>query len=163
MDETRSAHLSEKTADILDEKASTHSESHHAKAAALNEFDAETNGMHLDEILVNDGNPFPPMPDEIHEPNQLTVRAIVVGSLLGLIVGASNVYLGLKTGESTDSMFSIPRSSYATQALHSARLFSVLFLASLSSNHSPMRSLSAGVVGISDHAKTVRESNMILV
>lgn len=95
MDEMRPAQLSEKTSDI-DEKASTHSESHHAKAAALNEFDAESNSYH--EVLVNDGNPFPPMPNEVDEPIQLTVRAVVVGSLLGLIVGASNVYLGLKTG-----------------------------------------------------------------
>jgi len=48
--------------------------------------------------LVNDGNPFPEDPNAPEETNQLTVRAIVVGSVLGLIVGASNVYLGLKTG-----------------------------------------------------------------
>ena len=48
--------------------------------------------------LVNDGNPFPDDPNAPEETSQLTVRAIAVGSLLGLIVGASNVYLGLKTG-----------------------------------------------------------------
>ncbi len=48
--------------------------------------------------LVNDGNPFPPDPTAPEETTQLTVRAVLVGSLLGLIVGASNIYLGLKTG-----------------------------------------------------------------
>lgn len=65
-----------------------------AKPAHLNEFDAENTR----EVLINDGNPFPPMVGEIEETSQLTVRAVVVGSLLGLIVGASNIYLGLKTG-----------------------------------------------------------------
>jgi hypothetical protein len=48
--------------------------------------------------LVNDGNPFPSDPDAPEETDQLTVRAVLVGSALGLIVGASNMYLGLKTG-----------------------------------------------------------------
>ena len=48
--------------------------------------------------LVNDGNPFPPDPNAPEETSQLTVRAVLVGSMLGLIVGASNIYLGLKTG-----------------------------------------------------------------
>ncbi|KAF8348533.1 oligopeptide transporter [Amanita rubescens] len=42
--------------------------------------------------------PFPPLPDEIEEKHQLTIRAIVVGCTLGAVVGASNIYLGLKTG-----------------------------------------------------------------
>lgn len=33
-----------------------------------------------------------------HEPNPLTIRAIVVGCILGSLVNASNLYLGLKTG-----------------------------------------------------------------
>ncbi|KAI1844739.1 hypothetical protein JX266_009195 [Neoarthrinium moseri] len=33
-----------------------------------------------------------------HEPNPLTIRAVVVGILLGSLVNASNLYLGLKTG-----------------------------------------------------------------
>ena len=51
-----------------------------------------------DIALINDGNPFPEDPNAPEETNQLTVRAVLVGSILGLIVGASNVYLGLKTG-----------------------------------------------------------------
>ncbi|KAF9041794.1 OPT superfamily oligopeptide transporter [Hymenopellis radicata] len=42
--------------------------------------------------------PFPVDPYEPEETHQLTVRALVVGCLLGAIVGASNIYLGLKTG-----------------------------------------------------------------
>ncbi|KAK4187920.1 putative transporter [Podospora australis] len=33
-----------------------------------------------------------------HEPNPLTFRAIIVGCILGSLVNASNLYLGLKTG-----------------------------------------------------------------
>ncbi|KAF8155992.1 oligopeptide transporter [Crassisporium funariophilum] len=42
--------------------------------------------------------PFPIDPDEPEEEHQLTFRAVFVGCLLGAIVGASNIYLGLKTG-----------------------------------------------------------------
>ncbi|KAF8340908.1 oligopeptide transporter [Amanita rubescens] len=42
--------------------------------------------------------PFPTLPDETEETHQLTIRAIAVGCALGAIVGASNIYLGLKTG-----------------------------------------------------------------
>ncbi|KAI0356330.1 OPT oligopeptide transporter [Trametes cingulata] len=42
--------------------------------------------------------PFPRDPDEMVETHQLTLRAIVVGCALGAVVGASNIYLGLKTG-----------------------------------------------------------------
>ncbi|KAK0657979.1 OPT oligopeptide transporter protein-domain-containing protein [Cercophora newfieldiana] len=39
------------------------------------------------------------MAEEIpHEPNPLTVRAVFTGCLLGCLVNASNLYLGLKTG-----------------------------------------------------------------
>lgn len=42
--------------------------------------------------------PFPVEPDEMEETHQLTVRALLVGSCLGAVVGASNIYLGLKSG-----------------------------------------------------------------
>ncbi|KAF9460024.1 oligopeptide transporter [Collybia nuda] len=42
--------------------------------------------------------PFPIMPDEMIETHQLTFRAVFVGCALGAVVGASNIYLGLKTG-----------------------------------------------------------------
>lgn len=42
--------------------------------------------------------PFPVEPDEMEEAHQLTLRALLVGSCLGAVVGASNIYLGLKSG-----------------------------------------------------------------
>ncbi|KAG5651754.1 hypothetical protein H0H81_007566 [Sphagnurus paluster] len=42
--------------------------------------------------------PFPIPDDYVEETHQLTFRALLVGSALGAIVGASNIYLGLKTG-----------------------------------------------------------------
>lgn len=47
---------------------------------------------------VHPGDPFPIDPLAPHEEHTLTVRAIIVGILLGSVVGASNIYLGLKTG-----------------------------------------------------------------
>ncbi|KAF9431823.1 hypothetical protein BGZ76_011664, partial [Entomortierella beljakovae] len=35
---------------------------------------------------------------EIYEPHQFTWRASIVGSLLGCVVAASNLYLGLQIG-----------------------------------------------------------------
>ncbi|KAG8809316.1 hypothetical protein FRC17_003499 [Serendipita sp. 399] len=95
---TNSVSAHEKSSDYLDEKHSVRSANYEAKPAHINEFDAE--GLEANEeseLLVNDGNPFPPMGGP-EETQQLTFRAVIVGSLLGLIVGASNIYLGLKTG-----------------------------------------------------------------
>ncbi|KOS18185.1 Metal-nicotianamine transporter YSL2 [Escovopsis weberi] len=41
---------------------------------------------------------FPPLKGIEEEPNPLTVRAVLTGIVLGSLVNASNVYLGLKTG-----------------------------------------------------------------
>ncbi|KAJ3205572.1 hypothetical protein HDU83_007140 [Entophlyctis luteolus] len=43
-------------------------------------------------------NPHQPFPDDMPAEQQLTVRACVIGVLVGGIICASNVYLGLKTG-----------------------------------------------------------------
>jgi OPT family oligopeptide transporter len=51
-----------------------------------------------DEVEEDVTRPFPIDPGLPDEPYQLTVRAIVVGCALGAVVGASNIYLGLKTG-----------------------------------------------------------------
>jgi hypothetical protein len=93
--------LREKNAseEIIDEKQQYSAENFEGKPTHLNEFDTEGVNPEEQEVLLNDGNPFPPMPNAIEETTQLTVRAVAVGSMLGLIVGASNVYLGLKTGE----------------------------------------------------------------
>ena len=49
-------------------------------------------------ISATSSKPFPIDPDDVEETHQLTFRAVFVGCLLGAIVGASNIYLGLKTG-----------------------------------------------------------------
>ncbi|KAJ8516758.1 hypothetical protein ONZ45_g5972 [Pleurotus djamor] len=54
---------------------------------------------HIDTFDDHDvTKPFPIDPDEPEETHQLTFRALFVGSVLGAVVGASNIYLGLKTG-----------------------------------------------------------------
>jgi OPT family oligopeptide transporter len=47
---------------------------------------------------INTDDPFPVSPDAPVEDQQLTVRAVLVGCILGGIIAASNIYLGLKTG-----------------------------------------------------------------
>ncbi|KAG8897077.1 hypothetical protein FRC00_004844 [Tulasnella sp. 408] len=47
---------------------------------------------------ADNGAPFPVDPDAPPEHSVLTWRSVLIGSFLGLIVGASNIYLGLKTG-----------------------------------------------------------------
>ncbi|KAF9239493.1 OPT oligopeptide transporter protein-domain-containing protein [Melanogaster broomeanus] len=47
---------------------------------------------------INTDDPFPIDPDAPVEGQQFTLRAVVVGSSLGAVIAASNVYLGLKTG-----------------------------------------------------------------
>ncbi|KIM46755.1 hypothetical protein M413DRAFT_261954 [Hebeloma cylindrosporum] len=70
---------------------------------------SEKHASELEEAAVHDeplesyddhdvSKPFPLDPHDIEETHQLTFRAIFVGCLLGAIVGASNIYLGLKTG-----------------------------------------------------------------
>lgn len=46
--------------------------------------------------FINTDEPFPESPDAPIEEQQLTVRAVLVGCLLGGIIAASNIYLGLK-------------------------------------------------------------------
>lgn len=47
--------------------------------------------------IVNDGSPFPVDPNAPVETHQLTVRAVLIGSLLGLIVGECCVTLLAKS------------------------------------------------------------------
>ena len=80
-----------------------HEEPSHSSKDALSYLrDSEPDSTPRNDLdgirLINDGNPFPEDPNAPEETAQLTVRAVLIGSILGLIVGASNVYLGLKTG-----------------------------------------------------------------
>ncbi|KPM35939.1 hypothetical protein AK830_g10610 [Neonectria ditissima] len=51
-----------------------------------------------DDTITDLFTSFPTAKGVEHEENPLTVRAVVVGIVLGSLVNASNVYLGLKTG-----------------------------------------------------------------
>ncbi|KAI8456543.1 putative oligopeptide transporter [Phakopsora pachyrhizi] len=52
----------------------------------------------IEKYDVNGGDPIPLIPGLPVEGNQLSFRAVAVGCILGSIVQASNIYLGLKTG-----------------------------------------------------------------
>ncbi len=58
------------------------------------ELDVTEQEIELEDIF----KPLPPLPGIPAEPNPLTFRAIVTGTVLGSLVNAANVYLGLKTG-----------------------------------------------------------------
>src|SRR5207248_2229831 len=47
---------------------------------------------------VADGESFTPFVPASENRRELSVRALVIGSLLGIVFGASSVYLGLKVG-----------------------------------------------------------------
>jgi hypothetical protein len=96
-----STHHIDADATTTNEKASVDSSDHQEETKINEKVPLEEDHESEDAALLNDGNPFPPMPGEIEETQQLTVRAVVIGSLLGLVVGASNIYLGLKTGKSS--------------------------------------------------------------
>lgn len=78
--EAQHVHIREKSVD------------HHPEEPTMQET------FEVDPDHLRAGLPFPEDPNAVPEEWQLTVRAIVVGCLLGAIVAASNIYLGLKTG-----------------------------------------------------------------
>ncbi|KAG1733721.1 hypothetical protein EDB19DRAFT_1830851 [Suillus lakei] len=58
----------------------------------------DSGGLEVHVQSINTDDPFPEVPDAPVEHQQLTVRAVLVGCILGGIIAASNIYLGLKTG-----------------------------------------------------------------
>ncbi|KAH7156098.1 OPT oligopeptide transporter protein-domain-containing protein [Dactylonectria macrodidyma] len=62
------------------------------------EVDLKDESDQEDEAITDLFTSFPPVKGIEHEPNPLTARAVIVGIILGSLVNASNVYLGLKTG-----------------------------------------------------------------
>ena len=68
------------------------------KRAESIDVDLKSETTEGEEPIVDLFANFPPLKGVIDEPNPLTIRAVVVGILLGSLVNASNVYLGLKTG-----------------------------------------------------------------
>jgi hypothetical protein len=59
-------------------------------------------GLELHVQSINTDDPFPESPDAPIEDQQLTVRAVLVGCILGGIIAASNIYLGLKVSYPSD-------------------------------------------------------------
>ncbi|KAF9567161.1 OPT oligopeptide transporter [Agrocybe pediades] len=80
----------------LEKTASSSGYSDEKKAHSLEEAPVEEQVEEYDDHDVT--RPFPIDPDEEEETHQLTFRAVFVGCCLGAVVGASNIYLGLKTG-----------------------------------------------------------------
>ncbi|KAF8424292.1 OPT oligopeptide transporter protein-domain-containing protein [Tirmania nivea] len=60
--------------------------------------DGESVFSSLRDLDIHQFAPFPIEPHLTEEKNVLTFRAVFIGCLLGALVNASNVYLGLKTG-----------------------------------------------------------------
>jgi len=71
------------------------------------EEDIKSVSTEEDDAITDLFSSFPPLKGVPEEPNPLTVRAVLIGILLGSLVNASNVYLGLKTG------FTFPASMFA--------------------------------------------------
>lgn len=83
--------------EIDDSKPSSHEASISIeKGHIIERTVTEQSEHHLDAFSHED--PFPIAPGEEEEIQQFTVRAVLVGCLLGAVISASNVYLGLKTG-----------------------------------------------------------------
>jgi uncharacterized oligopeptide transporter (OPT) family protein len=87
--------------DQIDHVQSLSSHSEKEKDAVITDIasvsgDSERLEKHMQSMNTDD--PFPVDPNSPVEDQQLTVRAVLVGCILGAIIAASNIYLGLKTG-----------------------------------------------------------------
>lgn len=73
------------------------------------DFDEDVKSVSTEEeeTITDLFSSLPPLKGVPEEKNPLTARAIIIGIMLGSLVNASNVYLGLKTG------FSFPASMFA--------------------------------------------------
>lgn len=67
------------------------------KEASFN-YEDEKSDVEEEEGMLDNLFPFPPLKGVPDEEQQLSIRALVIGILLGAVVSASNIYLGLKTG-----------------------------------------------------------------
>lgn len=62
------------------------------------DYETKSNSSEENENITDLFASFPPIKGAIPETSPLTIRAVVVGLVLGSLVNASNVYLGLRTG-----------------------------------------------------------------
>lgn len=59
------------------------------------DLDLKSEADSEDDRITDLFSSFPPSKGVEHEPNPLTARAVIVGIVLGSLVNASNVYLGM--------------------------------------------------------------------
>jgi hypothetical protein len=59
------------------------------------DMDLKSEADSEDDRIIDLFSSFPPAKGVEHEPNPLTARAVIVGIILGSLVNASNVYLGM--------------------------------------------------------------------
>lgn len=80
------------------------SDSHSQKQGIKENITSHHDGDNYDteheeeQIILDNKFPFPPLHGVPDEEQQITFRALFVGCMLGAVVSASNLYLGLKTG-----------------------------------------------------------------
>lgn len=99
----------------------------------------DENGYNVNDDLVSDQDlpdttsydPFVPVERVPAKPivNIVTLRAIVLGSLCGSLVNASNIYLGLKVGwTSSANILGVSLFLFATSSVLSCQTVSILSL-----------------------------------
>ena len=66
--------------------------------SVVDERSSQDDYSEQDEEPLDIRKPFPDLPGQPNEPAQFTIRALIVGCILGAVVSASNMYLCLKTG-----------------------------------------------------------------
>jgi hypothetical protein len=94
--------------DQIDHVQSLSSHSEKEKDAVIADIasvsgDSERLEKHMQSMNTDD--PFPVDPNSPVEDQQLTVRAVLVGCILGAIIAASNIYLGLKVSCPSDMRY----------------------------------------------------------
>ena len=108
-------------------------------------------GDNQSDELLDITKPFPDLPGLPDEPAQFTIRAVAVGTVLGAVVSASNMYLCLKTGWTFGaSLFGMAAQNIEVSAADGRQ---VRFLASRSSSRPATSYLSFLAEATSDLAR----------
>ena len=95
---------------------------------------------------INTDDPFPIDPHSSLEERQSTIRAILVGCLLGAVIATRNVHLRLKVRPS-NSIFDVPRLDVANLIRPGGRLVYPPLAPSLALPFSNLKPLSTGYLG----------------
>lgn len=84
---------------VINGDSDSYSNKQDFKEPITSENDVNSHDEHEEEDIILDNKfPFPPLHGVPTEEQQITFRALFVGCMLGAVVSASNLYLGLKTG-----------------------------------------------------------------